>query len=120
MARSGGVSTSWNSLRRRRVALFVVSSIARHTRWAAFEQPGPALWDELRAQWDGSLGVLGGGEPAPGPGLVATAIADAIEAEDPPLRIPVGTDAELIAAVRATNDDAAFEATMRATLGLPG
>lgn len=77
-----------------------------------------APWDELRAQWDESFGVLGGGEPAPGPELVATAIADAIEAEDPPLRIPVGTDAELIAAVRATNDDAAFEATMRATLGL--
>lgn len=50
MARSGGVSTSWNSLRRRRIALFVVSSIARHTRWAAFETPGPALWEELRAQ----------------------------------------------------------------------
>lgn len=77
-----------------------------------------APWDELRAQWDEAFGVLGGDGPVPGPELVATAIADAIEAEDPPLRIPVGADAELIAAVRAANDDAAFEATMRETLGL--
>lgn len=77
-----------------------------------------APWDELRAEWDRASGVLGGGGPAPGPELVAAAIAEAVEAEDPPLRIPVGADAELVAAVRSANDDAAFEATMRATLGL--
>ena len=38
--------------------------------------------------------------------------------DDPPLRIPVGDAAEMIAALRATSDDATFEATMRATLGL--
>lgn len=58
MARSGGVATSWNSLRRRRIALFVLSSVARHTRWAAFEGPGPALWDEVRAQVGDFLATL--------------------------------------------------------------
>lgn len=80
------------------------------------EDVGP--WDELRAEWDTAFDTLGGGEEPPGPELVATAIADAIEADDPPLRIPVGADAELIAAVRDANDDAAFEAAMRETLGL--
>lgn len=58
MARSGGVATSWNSLRRRRIALFVLSSVERYTRWAAFEAPSPALWQELRAQVGAFLGAL--------------------------------------------------------------
>ena len=49
---------------------------------------------------------------------MAEAIADALAADDPPLRIPVGDDAQLVVAVRAANDDATFEATMRETLGL--
>lgn len=77
-----------------------------------------APYDELRRQWDAASEVLGGGGEAPGPELVASAIADAVEAADPPLRIPVGPDAEMIAAVRSSSDDASFEATMRATLGL--
>ena len=77
-----------------------------------------APYDELRRQWDAASEVLGGGGPAPGPELVATAIADAIEAPDTPLRVPVGADAELVSSVRAANDDATFEATMRETLGL--
>ena len=74
-------------------------------------------YDELRRQWDAASEVLAGGA-APGPEPVAVAIADAIEADDPPLRIPVGEDAQLVVAVRAANDDATFEATMRETLGL--
>ncbi len=74
-------------------------------------------YDELRRQWDASSEVLAGGE-APGPELVAVAIADAIEADEPPLRIPVGDDAEMVVAVRKAHDDATFEATMRETLGL--
>jgi NADP-dependent 3-hydroxy acid dehydrogenase YdfG len=78
-----------------------------------------APYDELRRQWDATADVLTGGEGAtPGPELVAAAIADAIESDDGPLRVAVGADAELVAAVRATNDDATFEATMRETLGL--
>ena len=77
-----------------------------------------APWDELRAEWDTASEVLGGGGEVPGPDLVATAIADAIEADETPLRIPVGADAEMVAAVRSSCDDATFEATMRETLGL--
>ena len=76
-----------------------------------------APYDELRAQWDAASEVLAGAT-APGPEAVAVAIADAIEADAPPLRIPVGDDAQLVVAVRAAHDDAAFEATMRETLGL--
>ncbi len=74
-------------------------------------------YDELRRQWDAASAVLQGAE-LPGPAAVAVAIADAIEAESTPLRIPVGADAELVVSVRAAHDDAAFEATMRETLGL--
>ena len=74
-------------------------------------------YDELERQWAGTTDDLAGGTP-PGPEAVAVAIADAIEADDPPLRIPVGDAAEMIAAVRAASDDATFEATMRETLGL--
>jgi hypothetical protein len=58
MARSGGVAMSWNSLRHRRIALFILSSVTRHTRWAAFEQPDAALWQEVRAQVGGFLAAL--------------------------------------------------------------
>jgi hypothetical protein len=69
MARFGGVSTSWNSLRERRIALFVLSSIARHTRWACFETPGEPLWSEVREQVTRFLvalhgeGLLAGADP---------------------------------------------------------
>ena len=53
---------------------------------------------------------------APGPEAVADAIADAVENPDTPLRVPVGTDAEMVLATRAQLDDAAFEATMRSML----
>lgn len=93
----------------------IATSFADNVR--RFGEDAPP-WDELRTQWDAAFGKLGGDGPLPGPELVATAIADAVEADDPPLRVPVGPDAELVAAVRATSDDAAFEATMRETLGL--
>jgi predicted lipid carrier protein YhbT len=35
-----------------------------------------------------------------------------------PRRVPVGADAEMILSTRAAMDDAEFEATMRAVLGL--
>lgn len=71
----------------------------------------------LQAQWQGADERLLGGA-RPGPEVVARAIADAIEADDCPLRVPVGADAEMVAAVRRTTDDAEFEAAMRNTLGL--
>jgi hypothetical protein len=50
MARSSGVLASWNDLRRRRIALFMLSSVAMYTRWAAFEAPAAGLWREVQAQ----------------------------------------------------------------------
>lgn len=74
-------------------------------------------YDELRRQWDVASGNLTDGD-SPGPEVVARAVADVIEADDPPLRVPVGEDAAMIVAVRRSSDDAEFEATMRETLGL--
>ncbi|MEL7207481.1 MAG: hypothetical protein AAGK32_04500, partial [Actinomycetota bacterium] len=79
-------------------------------------EDGPP-WDELRVQWDAASETLAGPD-RPGAGLVATAIADGIEDEGSPLRIPVGPDAEMIVAVRKASDDATFEATMRNQLDL--
>lgn len=84
---------------------------------ARFHGEDTPPYDELRDQWDAAAEILVGAE-APGPEPVAVAIADAIEADDPPLRLVVGDDAQLVVAVRKANDDAAFEATMRETLGL--
>jgi hypothetical protein len=58
MARSLGVAVSWNDLVQRRVFLFVTGSIARHTRWAAFEGGGPATWQDVRSQCAEFLGAL--------------------------------------------------------------
>jgi NAD(P)-dependent dehydrogenase (short-subunit alcohol dehydrogenase family) len=77
-----------------------------------------APYDELERQWEKALGVLGGSAP-PGPEPVAVVIADALESEDQArVRWPVGADAEMVLAVRASSTDEEFEATMRGTLGL--
>lgn len=60
MARSGGVATSWNDLQLRRRFLFIAGSVARHTRWAAFETPGAALWREVSRQCTEFLCALHG------------------------------------------------------------
>jgi NAD(P)-dependent dehydrogenase (short-subunit alcohol dehydrogenase family) len=78
---------------------------------------GPAAYAPLREQWDGTDAKLTGPDGRPGPEIVAMAIADAIEDPAPPLRIPVGADAEMILATRQTMDDGEFEATMRKALG---
>ena len=74
-------------------------------------------YDELEREWANARSALGAGS-APGPEPVAQAIADAIESDDPRLRWPVGDDAEMILATRATSTDEEFEATMRGALGL--
>lgn len=72
------------------------------------------LWDE----WTGTdLKVTGPGG-RPGPELVAGAVRSAIEDPDTPFRVPVGADAVMVLAARSAMDDAAFEATMRTSLGL--
>ncbi|MGZ4689930.1 MAG: SDR family oxidoreductase [Acidimicrobiia bacterium] len=77
---------------------------------------GPGAYAPLWDQWDGTDAKVTGPDGRPGPEIVAVAIADAIEDPAPPLRVPVGADAELILATRQKLDDATFEATMRRTL----
>jgi len=64
----------------------------------AYGSDGPP-YDELRRIWDGATATLTGGDP-PGPELVATAIADALEEDKPVLGRPVGADAEEVGAAR--------------------
>jgi NAD(P)-dependent dehydrogenase (short-subunit alcohol dehydrogenase family) len=79
---------------------------------------GPAVYEELWQQWDGTDAALNGPAGRPGPELVAGAIADAIEDPATPLRVPVGGDAELILTTRSQLDDASFEAAMRQAIDL--
>ena len=72
----------------------------------------------LVEQWDGVDDVVAGPGGRPSPDGVARAILAALEDPATPLRVPVGDDAAMILPLRAQLDDATFEATMRATLGL--
>lgn len=80
------------------------------------DEPGP--YQPLAELWRQASEKLTGGGTAPGPELVANAIADALEADAPDLRIPVGQDAELVAATRTGMTYEQFEATMRQALGV--
>jgi NAD(P)-dependent dehydrogenase (short-subunit alcohol dehydrogenase family) len=80
--------------------------------------PGPVVYDELRAQWEGTDAKITGPAGRPGPEVVAIAIADAIEDPGTPLRVEVGQDAQTILSTRRALDDQAFEETMRQVLGL--
>ena len=62
--------------------------------------------------------TLGGGQAAPGPELVATAIATALESDGTQLRWPVGQDAEMIAAARTGTGYDEFVEGMRTVLNL--
>jgi NAD(P)-dependent dehydrogenase (short-subunit alcohol dehydrogenase family) len=77
-----------------------------------------APYDELAEQWWGADDKLLGGEARPGPELVGEAIWAAISHPAPPLRWPVGKDAELILSTRSQLDDETFESVMRSTLGI--
>lgn len=74
-------------------------------------------YEALAEQWSSGSDSL---NPAgrPGPDVVATAIVDALEDADTPLRVPVGDDAVMVLGARASMDDASFEAVMRSTLDL--
>ncbi len=63
------------------------------------------MYAELWQQWNGTDNKLNA-EGRPGSDLVGTAIADAIENRDTPLRVPVGADAEMIFSARRHFDDA--------------
>jgi short-subunit dehydrogenase len=79
-------------------------------------EPGP--YQELGAIWQQAQGKLGAGEDPPGPELVATVIADALESDVKKLRWPVGNDAEMIAAARQGMSYDEFEAAMRQVLAI--
>jgi NAD(P)-dependent dehydrogenase (short-subunit alcohol dehydrogenase family) len=77
-------------------------------------------YDELQRLWEAAtakLAVTGGGD-LPGPELVAGAIADSLDEDDPHLRHPVGADAEMVVAARDSMSYEQFIATMRDFLGL--
>jgi NAD(P)-dependent dehydrogenase (short-subunit alcohol dehydrogenase family) len=82
------------------------------------DHPGPDVYDELREQWSKTVETVTGPEGRPGPEIVATAVADAIEDPSTPLRVEVGTDAAMVLGLRRTLGDQEFEATMRHALGL--
>ena len=75
-------------------------------------------YDELDRQWTGARERLVAAGTASGPEAVALAIADAVESTEPKLRWPVGADAEMVLAARASSNDEDFEAAMRAVLGM--
>jgi NAD(P)-dependent dehydrogenase (short-subunit alcohol dehydrogenase family) len=80
------------------------------------EEPG--AYAELASLWQGAQSKLNGDGAAPGPELVASVIADALETDRHQLRWPVGADAELVAATRQGTSYDDFEATMRQVLEL--
>jgi NAD(P)-dependent dehydrogenase (short-subunit alcohol dehydrogenase family) len=82
------------------------------------DHPGPAIYADLHAQWNGTAATLTGPGGRPGPELVGAAVADALEDPATPLRVEVGRDAVTVLQLRRTLGDAEFEATMREALGL--
>ena len=78
---------------------------------------GPAdyagLFEQCAAAVTNSTGISG----PTGPEVAALAIAGAIEDPAPPLRVPVGPDAEMILGLRRSLDDQGFEDAMRRALG---
>ena len=79
---------------------------------------GPADYAGLWEQWAGAHTKMTGPSRRPGPEIVASAIASAIEDPATPLRVPVGQDAEMILGLRRSLDDQAFEDAMRKAVGL--
>jgi len=58
LAAGAVASTDWRFLSSRRLALFIMSSIANGTRWMMFETNSPMLWQRARAQVDAFLTAL--------------------------------------------------------------
>jgi NAD(P)-dependent dehydrogenase (short-subunit alcohol dehydrogenase family) len=87
-------------------------------RKASEPHQGPADYAGLWEQWAGADTKMTGPAGLPGPEVVASAIARAIEDPATPLRVPVGQDAEMILGLRRSLDDQAFEDAMRKALGL--
>lgn len=74
------------------------------------------IYAERLARWNEAYGRLPGKDEPADPALVAEVVAEAVADPGFPLRRLVGRDAESIAALRGSLDDAAFEATVREIL----
>jgi len=82
------------------------------------DHPGPPVYADLHAQWSATASTLTGPSGRPGPEVVGSVVADALEDPSTPLRVEVGKDAAMVLELRRTLGDAEFEATMRDALGL--
>ena len=49
-SRGEGVTAAWDNLRKRRIALLIIESIARATRWTVFQDDGTEVWTLLDKQ----------------------------------------------------------------------
>lgn len=101
-----------------RVVIIEPGYVAPGMKHDGGDHAGPAAYDELRAQLEGSDSMLVGPDGRPGPEIVALAVAGAIEDLDTPLRVEVGADAAMVLELRRSLRDPEFEATMRGALGL--
>jgi NAD(P)-dependent dehydrogenase (short-subunit alcohol dehydrogenase family) len=94
---------------------FFQTEFSGNARRVGFEPP----YDELERAWtEAATKLRGGADVGADPDAVVQTIADVVEAEVPKFRNPVGADAEMVCAARASMSDEEFEAAMRATLGL--
>ena len=101
-----------------RVVIIEPGYIAPGMRNAVRHGEEGTAYQELRRQWEGADATMVGPEGRPGPELVVHAIADAIADPATPLRVPVGTDAEMVLGARKQLDDHEFTAAMRQLLGI--
>ncbi|MCI0433720.1 MAG: hypothetical protein L0271_08720, partial [Gemmatimonadetes bacterium] len=58
LAAGSSGSSDWKYLAARRLALFIVASVERGTRWVVFETNGPELWQRVTLQVEAFLGSL--------------------------------------------------------------
>jgi hypothetical protein len=58
LAAGSSGSSDWKYLAARRLALFIVTSIERGTRWVVFETSGPELWQRVTLQVEAFLASL--------------------------------------------------------------
>ncbi len=58
LAGSSSGSSDWKYLAARRLALFIVNSVERGTRWVVFESQGPELWQRVTLQVEAFLRSL--------------------------------------------------------------
>jgi len=66
MEHSSGMDAEWSDLQLRRLGLFIIGSIARGTRWAAFVEDDAQAWEDVRRQISTFMGELHAAGALPG------------------------------------------------------